>query len=125
MVQLNVNGKLLQADVAPDTPLLWVLRDALDLTRTKFGCGMALCGACGTRRGAADAFVRDPRRDTRGQTHHDHRGHSGTRVGRAFQDAWVALDVPQCGYCQSSQVIAAAALIAAKPQPATPTSTPR
>ena len=121
MIQLNVNGKIVRIDVAPDTPLLWALRDALELTGTKFGCGMALCGACTvhldgqpTRACVTPASVVGSRRVT---TIEGLSGAQGDKVSRAVQAAWERLDVPQCGYCQSGQVMAATALLRAKKRP--------
>src|SRR4051794_32201123 len=118
MIHINVNGQTHPVDVEPDTPLLWVLRDTLGLTGTKYGCGIAQCGACtvlidgeATRScqvpvdslGAArittiEAVEQDP-------------------VGRKVVEAWVGLQVPQCGYCQSGQVMAATALLRQTPKP--------
>ena len=118
MISLNVNGKSVQVDTDDDTPLLWVLRDHLDMTGTKFGCGMALCGACTVH------IDGEPARSCvmpvsavvgKAITTVEHIG--ATPAGRAVQAAWVAENVPQCGYCQSGQVMAAAALIAANPAP--------
>jgi isoquinoline 1-oxidoreductase alpha subunit len=118
MISLNVNGKPVQADVDGDTPLLWVLRDHLDLTGTKFGCGMALCGACTvhvdgqpTRSCVTPASAVAGKRITTVETL------AATPVGKAVQAAWVAESVPQCGYCQSGQVMAAAALLASNRNP--------
>jgi isoquinoline 1-oxidoreductase alpha subunit len=116
--RLVINGRPVDVDAAADTPLLWVLRDDVGLTGTKFGCGMALCGACtvhvdgqavrsctlplGAAAGKAvttiEAMARDP-------------------VGRKVQAAWREHDVPQCGYCQSGQIMSAVALLKAKPKP--------
>lgn len=117
MPSLNVNGKLLQHDAEPDTPLLWVLRGELQLTGTKFGCGMALCGACTVHldglpvRGCVTPLSAV---GTRALTTIE--GLSG-READAVRAAWIALDVVQCGYCQSGQVMAAAALLKLNPQP--------
>jgi len=121
MITLNVNGKMVSLDVAPDTPLLWVLRDHLELTGTKFGCGMALCGACTvhidnepTRSCVTPASAAAGRRITTIE------GVSTTqadKVSRAVQAAWVKLDVPQCGYCQSGQVMSAIGLLRKKKNP--------
>lgn len=112
MLTLNINGRDLQVDADPATPVLWALRDNLNLTGTKFGCGAALCGACtvhldgdpirscvtpiaavvGKKIATIEAMAADP-------------------VGKAVQDAWVRHDVPQCGYCQSGQVMSAVALL--------------
>jgi isoquinoline 1-oxidoreductase subunit alpha len=116
--QLTVNGQLRQVDAEPSTPLLWVLREDLKLTGTKYGCGISLCGACtvhvdGVARRSCivpvsmigdrpvvtiEAMARDP-------------------VGRVVQDAWVAADVVQCGYCQSGQIMSAIALLKEMPKP--------
>ena len=118
MPALTVNGKSHSVDVAPDTPLLWALRDVIGLTGTKFGCGVAACGACtvhvdgqpirscvtpveavaGKKIVTIEAIEQDP-------------------VGRRVQAAWRDLDVVQCGYCQSGQIMAATALLTAKPRP--------
>ena len=118
MIEINVNGQTRRVDVEPDTPLLWVLRDALGLTGTKYGCGIAQCGACsvlvdgqaqrscvlpveavaGARVTTIEAIAQDP-------------------VGKRVVDAWVAGDVAQCGYCQSGQVVAATALLKQTPKP--------
>jgi isoquinoline 1-oxidoreductase alpha subunit len=112
MITLDVNGNQLTADVADDTPLLWVLRDALKLTGTKFGCGMSLCGACtvhidgaATRSCALSVSAAVGRKITTIE-------HVATgEVGKAVQDAWVAESVAQCGYCQSGQIMSATALL--------------
>ena len=107
------------ASVPGDTPLLWILRDNLNLTGTKYGCGMALCGACTVYLdGAADALVRDAavRAEAGRRDHHDRRPDQQAKA-KAVQAAWEKLDVPQCGYCQSGQVMAATALLAKKKRP--------
>ena len=116
-MKLNVNGRDLDADAAPDTPLLWVLRDHLNLTGTKFGCGAALCGACTVhldglpiRSCVTPASAAEGRRVTTIEGLSADRSH-------AVQRAWLELDVPQCGYCQSGQIMAAAALLDGKPDP--------
>jgi isoquinoline 1-oxidoreductase subunit alpha len=121
MITLNVNGKALPADVTPDTPLLWTLRDHLDLTGTKFGCGMALCGACTvhvdgqpTRSCVTPVSAVVGKRIT---TIEGLSTNQSDNVSRAVQAAWQRLDVPQCGYCQSGQVMAATALLRAKKRP--------
>lgn len=118
MIELTINGEKKRVEVEADTPLLWVLRDTLGLTGTKYGCGIAQCGACtvlvdgqptrscsvpvdavkGSRVTTIEAIEQDP-------------------VGRRVVDAWVAQEVPQCGYCQSGQVMAATALLTATPKP--------
>ena len=118
MIALNVNGRTVQVDAEPDTPLLWVLRDYLDLTGTKFGCGMALCGACTVHLDGQPArSCTTPASAAAGKAVTTIEAIGATRVGKAVQDAWVAENVPQCGYCQSGQVMSAAALLAAKKNP--------
>jgi len=118
MLTLNVNGKRVSANVEPDTPLLWVLRDHLNLTGTKFGCGMALCGACTVHlNGAPIRSCVTPISSVAGQKVTTIEGVGATRAGKAVQGAWVALDVPQCGYCQSGQIMSATALLADNPRP--------
>ena len=118
MITLNVNGKRVQADAEADTPLLWVLRDYLNMTGTKFGCGMALCGACTVHvDGQPTRSCITPASAVVGKKVVTVERIGQTRVGAAVQAAWVAENVPQCGYCQSGQVMAAAALLAAKPKP--------
>lgn len=116
MITLTVNGAARTVNVAPDTPLLWVLRESLALTGTKFGCGMALCGACTvhldgipTRACVTPVSAIGTRAVTtiEGVTGDG----SAVTIARAVQDAWVAQDVAQCGYCQSGQVMAAVALL--------------
>ena len=118
MTPLSVNGKPVTVEAEPDTPLLWVLRDFLDMTGTKFGCGMALCGACTVHiDGRATRSCITPLSAVTGRriTTIEHMGTQ--KVGRAVQDAWVAENVPQCGYCQSGQVMSAAALLSANKNP--------
>ena len=117
MTSINVNGNVMQTDAAPDTPLLWVLRDHLGLTGTKFGCGAALCGACtvhidGQPARSCQATLADvgERRVTTVEGLSPDRSH-------VVQKAWLELDVPQCGYCQSGQLMSAAALLAQNPAP--------
>ena len=118
MIALNINGKSMNVDVAPDTPLLWVLRDTLSMTGTKFGCGMALCGACTVHlNGAAIRSCQTPVSVAAGQKVTTIEQMSNTKVGKAIQTAWVKHDVPQCGYCQSGQIMSATALLAGKPRP--------
>ena len=118
MITLNVNGRRVQADAEADTPLLWVLRDYLNMTGTKFGCGMALCGACTVHvDGQPTRSCITPASAVVGKKVVTVERIGQTRVGAAVQAAWVAENVPQCGYCQSGQVMAAAALLAAKPKP--------
>ena len=117
MITLNLNGRNTTVDVDADMPLLWVLRDTLGLTGTKFGCGMALCGACTVHldgrpvRSCVTAVSA-----ASGKTVTTIEGLSRDS-SHAVQRAWIELDVPQCGYCQSGQIMSAAALLAATPQP--------
>jgi isoquinoline 1-oxidoreductase alpha subunit len=111
MLSLIVNGKPREVDVAPDTPLLWVLRDTLGLTGTKFGCGEALCGACTVHlNGAPVRACKTPVSVAAGQKITTIEGASG-KAAQALLQAWVELDVPQCGYCQPGQIMSAAALL--------------
>jgi isoquinoline 1-oxidoreductase alpha subunit len=116
-VKLSVNGEERELDVAPDMPLLWALRDHLELTGTKFGCGMALCGACTVHLdGQATRSCITPVSAAQGRRVTTIEGLGGP-AGRATQEAWIALDVPQCGYCQSGQIMSAAALLSGNPTP--------
>ena len=118
MITLNVNGKQLQADVDADTPILWVLRDALGMTGTKFGCGMALCGACTVHLdGAPIRSCLTPVSAAAGKKITTIEAMSASRVGKAVQAAWIKHDVPQCGYCQSGQIMSAVALLASNKKP--------
>ena len=113
----RVNGKPVSVDVAPDTPLLWVLRDHLDMKGTKFGCGLGQCGACTVHfNGGATRSCSLPVSVVQGASITTVEGLSpdGTH---ALQRAWEELDVPQCGYCQAGQLMSAAALLAQKPKP--------
>jgi isoquinoline 1-oxidoreductase alpha subunit len=117
MTMLNINGKSVNVDAAPDTPLLWVLRDHLGMTGTKFGCGMALCGACTVHLDGVPArSCRLPLSAVGDHKITTIEGLSG-KVGGAVQAAWDRIDVPQCGYCQSGQVLAATALLTRNPKP--------
>ena len=117
MMKLTVNGRELETDATPDTPLLWVLRDHLGLTGTKFGCGMALCGACTVHlEGAPIRSCVTPLAAAEGRRLTTIEGLSNDR-GHAVQRAWLELDVPQCGYCQSGQIMSAVALLASNPAP--------
>src|SRR6266540_463532 len=118
MIALNVNGRRVAVDAEADTPLLWVLRDRLNMTGTKFGCGMALCGACTVHiDGQPTRSCVTPASAVVGKKIATVEKIGETRAGKAVQAAWVAENVPQCGYCQSGQVMSAAALLAAKPKP--------
>ena len=113
----TLNGKSTTVDVDPQMPLLWVLRDTLNMTGTKFGCGMALCGACTVHiDGQPTRSCVTPVSAVEGKSVTTIEG-LATAAARAVQEAWIALDVPQCGYCQSGQIMSAAALLAANPQP--------
>lgn len=115
---LNVNGKQHAADVDADTPLLWVLRDVLGMTGTKYGCGMALCGACTVHLdGAAIRSCVTPVEIAAGKAITTVEAVHATDAGRAVQQAWLELDVVQCGYCQSGQIMSASALLAQTPAP--------
>jgi isoquinoline 1-oxidoreductase subunit alpha len=117
MTRLNINGKTVEVDVEPDMPLLWVIRDVLGLTGTKFGCGMALCGACTVHLGGqAVRSCQTPVSAVGDQAITTIEGLSTDR-SHPVQKAWIELDVPQCGYCQSGQIMSATALLASKPQP--------
>jgi isoquinoline 1-oxidoreductase alpha subunit len=116
-IELTVNGQSRSLEVAPDTPLLWALRDHLALTGTKFGCGMSLCGACTVHvDGQPIRSCITPVAAVIG-THITTIEGLSTPAGRAVQQAWVELNVPQCGYCQSGQIMSAAALLATNPRP--------
>ena len=118
MINLTVNGKRTTTDATPDTPLLWVLRDHLELTGTKFGCGMALCGACTVHiDGAPTRSCVTPVSAVAGKKITTIEAVGNSKAGKAVQQAWVAMDVPQCGYCQSGQIMSATALIAGNKNP--------
>jgi len=118
MIALNVNGRRVEVDAEADTPLLWVLRDYLDMTGTKFGCGMALCGACTVHiDGQPTRSCVTPASAVAGKGITTIEAIGATQAGKAVQDAWVAENVPQCGYCQSGQVMSAAALLASTQNP--------
>ena len=113
MVSFVVNGKPRTVDVAPDTPLLWVLRDSLHLTGTKFGCGIAQCGACTVHlEGQPVRSCSTPVSAAAGKRVTTVEGVAATAAGKAVQAAWIKNDVPQCGYCQSGQIMSATALLA-------------
>ena len=116
-IRFTLNGKPQVAAVAPDMPLLWVLRDHLGLTGTKFGCGMALCGACTVHiNGYATRSCVTLMSSVAGKNVTTIEGLSA-EGSHPVQQAWIEADVPQCGYCQSGQIMAAAALLARKPRP--------
>jgi aerobic-type carbon monoxide dehydrogenase small subunit (CoxS/CutS family) len=116
-VTLHVNGSSRTIDVDPDTPLLWALRDELELTGTKFGCGMAQCGACTVHvNGTPTRSCSVPVGQLAGKKITTIEGLSPDR-SHALQKAWIEEDVPQCGYCQSGQLMSAAALLAKNPDP--------
>jgi aerobic-type carbon monoxide dehydrogenase small subunit (CoxS/CutS family) len=118
MINLKVNGKDYNVDVDPSTPILWVLRDALELTGTKFGCGMAQCGACTVHlNGDAIRSCITPVARAAGQEIKTIESLSEDAIGKRLQKAWIEEDVPQCGYCQSGQLMAAAVLLKEKPNP--------
>lgn len=118
MVTLTINGKTHTVDVPPDMPLLWALRDVIGLTGTKFGCGMALCGACTVHLdGQPIRSCVTPVAAVVGKKVTTIEGVGATPSGKKIQQAWLDLDVVQCGYCQSGQIMSAAALLASKPHP--------
>ena len=118
MVQITVNGTARQVEVEDDTPLLWVLRDTLGLTGTKYGCGVAQCGACTVLvDGVAMRSCQVPVDSVAGQAITTIEAVEQDPVGARLVSAWVALDVPQCGYCQSGQLMAATALLKETPKP--------
>ena len=116
-IKLTVNNQSRELDVDPQMPLLWAIRDHLQLTGTKFGCGMALCGACTVHiEGQAVRSCVTPLSAVEGKRITTIEGLS-TPAGKAVQESWVHLDVPQCGYCQSGQIMSASALLASNPKP--------
>jgi isoquinoline 1-oxidoreductase alpha subunit len=115
---LNVNGRSRNVDVDPRTPLVWVLRDELDLKGTKFGCGMSLCGACTVHVDGAPVRACVTQVSTvAGKAITTIEGIGATPVGSKVQAAWLAVDVVQCGYCQAGQIMSATALLARNPKP--------
>jgi aerobic-type carbon monoxide dehydrogenase small subunit (CoxS/CutS family) len=117
MLSLTVNGKPVSLDVAPDTPLLWVLRDNLHLSGTKFGCGIGQCGACTVHLdGVAQKSCQIPAGSAAGKTVVTIEGLSADGT-HPVQQAWIAEQVPQCGYCQPGQIMRAAYLLKTKPKP--------
>jgi isoquinoline 1-oxidoreductase alpha subunit len=118
MIKLTVNGKAVAVDAEGDMPLLWALREQLQLTGTKFGCGMALCGACTVHLdGKPVRSCSTPMSAAAGKKVTTIEAMAGTRTGKAVQAAWVSHDVPQCGYCQSGQIMSACALLAENKKP--------
>ena len=117
MVQVTINGQSRQLDIEPDAPLLWVIRDEIGLTGTKFGCGIGMCGACTVLvDGVAVRSCITPLRGVEGKSITTIEALSPDST-HAVQQAWLEEDVVQCGYCQSGQILAAVALLRAKPQP--------
>jgi isoquinoline 1-oxidoreductase alpha subunit len=118
MIKLTINGKVHQLDVAPDTPLLWALRDTLQMTGTKYGCGQALCGACNVLvDGTPVRSCVTPVSAVVGRKIRTIEAVDSERVGKVVQDAWRKLDVVQCGYCQSGQIMSAVALLSQNRKP--------
>jgi isoquinoline 1-oxidoreductase alpha subunit len=118
MIVLTVNGNTYEANVEPDTPLLWVLRDTIGLTGTKYGCGIAQCGACTVQvDGVAMRSCALPAATVAGRRITTIEGLAEDGVLHKVQQAWLDHDVPQCGYCQSGMIMAVAALLKEKPSP--------
>jgi isoquinoline 1-oxidoreductase subunit alpha len=118
MQELTVNGQRRQVDVPPDMPVLWVLRDVIGLTGTKFGCGIAACGACTVHLdGQPVRSCATPVSAVGGKSITTIEAVGNTPAGKKIQDAWLALEVVQCGYCQSGQIMSASALLAKSPHP--------
>jgi isoquinoline 1-oxidoreductase subunit alpha len=118
MTTFTLNGAQISLDADPDMPLLWALRDHVGLTGTKFGCGLAQCGACtvhldGVPMRSCQTFLGD----VEGATVTTIEGVTGNKVAETVQKVWADLDVPQCGYCQSGQIMSAVALLAENPKP--------
>ena len=117
-ISMTVNGKAVTLDADPQMPLLWALREDLQLTGTKFGCGMALCGACTVHLdGQPVRSCQTPLESAAGKKITTIEGVGATPAGRAEQHAWLKIDVPQCGDCQSGQIMSACALLAGKKKP--------
>ena len=118
MISLTVNGQPRSVEVDPSTPLLWVLRENLSMVGTKFGCGMALCGACTVHLdGQPIRSCSTPVSAAAGKRVTTIEAIGASATGKKVQDAWKQIDVPQCGYCQSGQIMSAVALLEAKPKP--------
>jgi isoquinoline 1-oxidoreductase alpha subunit len=118
MVNLTINGKAHKVDVDPSTPLLWVIREQVGLTGTKYGCGIAMCGACTVHvNGAPVRSCSMPVSEAVGKRITTIEGLASGKTLHKVQKAWIAHEVPQCGYCQSGMIMAAAALLQQKPKP--------
>jgi isoquinoline 1-oxidoreductase alpha subunit len=118
MTTLQINGRATQVDAPDDTPILWVLRDHLGLTGTKFGCGMALCGACTVHLdGTPIRACTTPLSAVAGKKITTIEGIGASKTGAAVQAAWLQAGVPQCGYCQAGQIMSATALLQSNPKP--------
>ena len=118
MISLHINGETRSVDAEPETPLLWVIRDNLGMIGTKYGCGMSLCGACTVHvDGEPTRSCSTPISAVVGKKITTVEAMGATALGQKVQAAWADLDVPQCGYCQAGQMMAAAALLAKKPAP--------
>lgn len=118
MAQLRINGAAHEVDVPSDMPLLWVIRDVVGMTGTKFGCGIAMCGACTVHLdGQPIRSCVTPVSAAAGKEITTIEAIGNTAPGKKVQDAWIALDVPQCGYCQSGQIMSATALLATNASP--------
>lgn len=121
MISFKLNGKTTRVDAAPDTPLLWVIRDQLHLTGTKYGCGIGQCGACTVHMdGKAVRSCSTPVSTVSGRQITTIEGLAETALGKAVRAAWQEVDVPQCGYCQSGQIMSASALLMEHPHPSDP-----
>ena len=117
-VSLTVNGRKRMVEAEADKPLLWVLREDLDMPGTKFGCGAGLCGACTVHLdGDAVRSCQTPVSDAAGRSITTIEGVAANAIGKRVADAWTALDVPQCGYCQAGQIMSATALLRQNPKP--------
>jgi isoquinoline 1-oxidoreductase alpha subunit len=117
-IRFNVNGKAVDVKAEADTPLLWVIRDEVGLTGTKFGCGFGYCGACTVHLdGVPVRSCQTPLSAAEGKSVATIESMASTEIGKRVQAAWAALDVPQCGYCQSGQIMSAVSLLKATPKP--------